>query len=321
MRYGSAKRAGEPRFLTVEPWKKGQSVKRARLIYNPTSGRELIRKRLPDILDIMEQAGYETSCFATKGEGDATLEAERAAARGFDCIVAAGGDGTLNEVVNGIAGKKSRPKLGIIPSGTSNDFARAIGLNKSLDRCCQIIAKGKTKKIDLGRINGRYFINIAGGGALTDLTYEVPSKLKTMLGQLAYYLKGIEKLAFLHPTHMRIETREGVKVDEEITLFLVANSRAVGGFDRLAPKADLSDGKLDCLVLKKTNLADLIRLATLAIRGDHVKDSHLLYFQTDYLRITSQDERNVLLNLDGELGGELPCECQALPGHIEIFVP
>lgn len=296
-------------------------MKKARLIYNPTSGREIIRKRLPDILEIMEQAGYETSCHATKGEHDATEEAQRAVARGFDCIIAAGGDGTLNEVVNGIAEKRARPTLGIIPCGTSNDFARAIGLNKSLNRCCQIISRGKTKKIDLGRINGRYFINIAGGGALTDLTYEVPSKLKTMLGQLAYYLKGIEKLAFVHPTHMKIEVRDGVKVDEEIMLFLIANSRAVGGFDKLAPKADLSDGKLDCLVLKKTNLADLIRLATLAIRGDHVKDSHLVYFQTDYLKVTSRDQTRVLLNLDGELGGELPCECQALPGHLEIFVP
>lgn len=299
----------------------GNRVKKARLIYNPTSGREIIRRRLPDILDYLEQAGYETSSHATRGEHDATEEAERAVARGFDCIIAAGGDGTLYEVVNGMARKKARPSLGIIPSGTSNDFARAIGLTRSVSRCCQIIARGKTKKIDLGRINDKYFINIAGGGALTDLTYEVPSKLKTMLGQLAYYVKGIEKLAFVHPTHMHIETREGTVVDEEIMLFLIANSRSVGGFERLAPQADLSDGKLDCLVLKKTNLADLIRLATLAIRGDHVKDSQMIYFQTDYIKVTSKDKNRVLLNLDGELGGELPCEVHALPGHLEIFVP
>ncbi len=308
-------------FCRVFETEEGKSVKKARLIYNPTSGREIIRRHLPDILDCLEQAGLETSTYATKGEYDATREAERAVARGFDVIIAAGGDGTIYEVVNGIAEKRNRPTLGIIPCGTSNDFARAIGLSKSLNRNCDVISKGKTKRIDLGRINNKYFINIAGGGSLTNLTYEVPSKLKTMLGQLAYYVKGIEKLPSLHPTHMRIETREKVIVNEEIMLFLIANSHSVGGFNRLAPKASLSDGKLDCIVLKKTNLPEFIRLATLAIRGEHIKDPNVIYFQSGYIKATSKDDQLVQLNLDGELGGQLPCECQALPGHLEVFVP
>lgn len=159
-------------------------MKRARLIYNPSSGREIIRRRLPEILDLLESAGYETSCHATKGEGDATEEAARAVSRGFDVIIAAGGDGTIYEVVNGMAEKKTRPALGIIPCGTSNDLARALGIPRSVGRACRIIASGKKKKVDIGRINNRYFINIAGGGSLTNLTYEVPSKLKTVMGQL-----------------------------------------------------------------------------------------------------------------------------------------
>lgn len=296
-------------------------MKRARLIYNPTSGREAIRRHLPDILEYLEDAGYETSCHATKGAGDATEEAERAVARGFDLIIAAGGDGTLYEVVNGMAEKKHRPALGIIPCGTSNDFARAIGIPKSVNQSCEVIAGGRTKKIDLGKVNNRYFINIAGGGTLTDLTYEVPSKLKTMIGQAAYYVKGMEKLPFIKPTRMRLETRDGVVIEDEIMLFLVANSHSVGGLDRLAPHADLSDGKLDCIVVKKTNLREFIRIATLAIKGEHIHDPHILYFQTDYLKATSLDQGKVQLNLDGELGGQLPCECRALPGHLEVLVP
>jgi diacylglycerol kinase (ATP) len=301
--------------------KKGPGVKRARLIYNPSSGREIVRRRLPDILDLLEAAGYETSCYATRGEYDATEEAERAVARGFDVIIAAGGDGTINEVVNGMAEKPARPALGIIPCGTSNDFARAIGVPKSINRACRIVAEGRRKRVDVGRINNRYFINIAGGGTLTQLTYEVPSKLKTLIGQLAYYMKGLEKLPFLHPSHMRLETRDGVVVDEEIMLFLIANSHTVGGFDRLAPGADLSDGKLDCIVVKKASLSDFIRLVTLAVRGEHLKDAHIVHFRTDYLKAVSLGKETVLLNLDGEMGGQLPCECQVLPGHIEVFVP
>jgi diacylglycerol kinase (ATP) len=301
--------------------KKGHALKRARLIYNPSSGREIVRRRLPDILELLESAGYETSCYATKGEDDATEEAERAVKRGFDVIIAAGGDGTIYEVVNGMAGKPARPALGIIPCGTSNDFARALGIPKSITRSCKIIAAGKRKRVDVGRINDRYFINIAGGGSLTNLTYEVPSKLKTLLGQLAYYVKGLEKLPSLHPIRVKLETRDRVLLDEEIMIFLITNSHSVGGFDRLAPKADLSDGKLDLIVVKKVGLGDFIRLATQAVRGEHVKDPNLLYFQTDYIKATSPAGETVQLNLDGELGGVLPCVCEALPGHLELFVP
>ncbi|MED1950117.1 diacylglycerol kinase [Brevibacillus centrosporus] len=296
-------------------------MKRARLIYNPSSGREIVRRRLPDILDYMESAGYETSCHATKGEGDATEAAARAVARGYDLIIAAGGDGTIYEVVNGMAEQKSRPSLGVIPCGTSNDLARAVGIPKSISRACEIISKGKKKKIDLGRINNRYFINIAGGGSLTNLTYEVPSKLKTMIGQLAYYVKGLEKLPSLHPIRVRLESRKEVLLDEEIMIFLIANSHSVGGFDKLAPDADLSDGKLDVIVVKKMNIAEFIRLATSAVRGEHLKDPNILYFQADYIKATSPGTETVQLNLDGELGGQLPCVVEALPGHIELFVP
>jgi diacylglycerol kinase (ATP) len=301
--------------------KKGHALKRARLIYNPSSGREIVRRRLPDILELLESAGYETSCYATKGEDDATEEAERAVKRGFDVIIAAGGDGTIYEVVNGMAGKPARPALGIIPCGTSNDFARALGIPKSITRSCKIIAAGKRKRVDVGRINDRYFINIAGGGSLTNLTYEVPSKLKTLMGQLAYYVKGLEKLPSLHPIRVKLETRDKVLLDEEIMIFLITNSHSVGGFDRLAPKADLSDGKLDLIVVKKVGLGDFIRLATQAVRGEHVKDPNLLYFQTDYIKATSPGGETVQLNLDGELGGVLPCVCEALPRHLELFVP
>lgn len=296
-------------------------MKKARLIYNPSSGREIVRRRLPDILELMESAGYETSCHATKGPDDATQEASRAVTRGYDAIIAAGGDGTIYEVVNGMAGHKARPTLGIIPCGTTNDLARALGIPKSVTRSCGIIKQGKKRKIDLGKINDRYFINIAGGGSLTDLTYEVPSKLKTMLGQLAYYVKGLEKLPSLHPIRVKLENRKGVLLDEEIMIFLIANSRSVGGFEKLAPDANLSDGKLDVIVVKKANIADIIRLATQAIRGEHIKDPLVAYFQTDYLKATPLGAELVQLNLDGELGGQLPCVVEALPGHIEMFVP
>ncbi|MDQ1910555.1 diacylglycerol kinase [Paenibacillus sp. GD4] len=292
-------------------------AKRARLIYNPSSGREEIKKRLPDILQRLERGGIETSTHATIGEGDATLAAAEAVERGFDLIIAAGGDGTLYEVINGMAEKENRPPLGILPLGTTNDFARALGIPRSWEFAIDVILQQHTRVIDVGKMNQRYFINIAGGGSLTELTYEVPSKLKTMIGQMAYYMKGLEKLPRLRPIELLLRTPER-EFHEEVMLFLISNSNSVGGFERLAPDASLSDGLFDVLILKKCNLAEFIRVVSLALRGEHLDDPNIIYLQTNYIEVTSPDY--VQINLDGEFGGTLPCVFTNLPQHLRIFV-
>lgn len=292
-------------------------MKRARLIYNPTSGREEMRRLLPDVLERLDQGGIETSCHATTGEGDATREAALAVERGYDIIIAAGGDGTLNEVVNGMAGKTHLPPLGVFPLGTTNDFARAMGIPRRWEDYCDLVIENKTRPIDIGKVNGRHFINIAGGGKLTELTYEVPSRLKTLIGQLAYYMKGIEKMASLSPTKLIIHAEGHEIIEGEFMLFLIANSNSVGGFEKLAPDARIDDGLLDVIALKKCNLAEFIRLVTMALRGDHLGDSHVIHFKTRRMEVTSPGR--VLLNLDGELGGELPGVFEILPQHLRIF--
>ncbi len=292
-------------------------VKRARLIYNPTSGREEMRRRLPEVLQRLEGYGFETSTHATTGAGDASLAAADASRRGFDIVIAAGGDGTINEVAGGLAEMDYRPPLGVLPLGTTNDLARALGIPRSWDAAIDLIADGIMKPIDIGRLNRRYFINIAGGGSLTELTYEVPSKMKTMLGQLAYYMKGLEKLPRFRPIKMKVESEE-MKLHEEMMLFLVANSSSVGGFEKLAPDARIDDGVMDVFLLRRCNLADFIRLVSIIIRGERVLDPLLVHFQTKHITIESQD--HVQLNLDGEFGGTLPAEIEVLPAHLNIFV-
>lgn len=294
-------------------------MKKARIIYNPTSGREAFRKFLPDVLEKLERAGYETSAHATTGEGDATLAARQAVERRFDLVVAAGGDGTLNEVVNGLAEQVYRPKLGVIPVGTTNDFARALRIPRDILQATDIIAQGNSVAIDIGRMNNhKYFINIAGGGRLTELTYEVPSKLKTMLGQLAYYIKGVEMLPSIKPSNVRIEY-DGKLFEGEAMLFLIALTNSVGGFEKLAPDALLNDGYFTLLILKKTNLADFIRVASMALSGNHINDPNVIYTKANYIKVTSPEE--VLINLDGELGGKAPVEFKNLYRHIEIMAP
>lgn len=293
-------------------------MKRARIIYNPTSGRELFKKHLPEVLQKLEVAGYETSCHATTCAGDATVAAKHAVERGFDIIIAVGGDGTLNEVVAGVSEFEERPKLGLIPMGTTNDFARAVHIPRDINAAVDIIIKGDSIPVDVGVANDRYFINIAAGGRITELTYEVPSKLKTMLGQLAYYLKGIEMLPSLKATKMRIEYNDEV-FDDDAMMFLIGLSNSVGGFEKLAPDASINDGQFTVFILKKCNIAEFVRLVTLAVRGEHLKDPHVIYTKADHVKVSS--DARVLINLDGEYGGDAPTEFRNLKRHVELFVP
>lgn len=292
-------------------------AKRARLIYNPTSGREEAKRRLPDVLQLLEQGGLETSCHATTGKHDAAEAAAEAVDRNFDIVIAAGGDGTLNEVVNGLSRKVHRPSLGILPMGTTNDFARALGIPKNVEDACELIVRQQGKLIDVGKMNEHYFINIAGGGSLTELTYEVPSRLKTLLGQFAYYMKGLEKLPYLRPIELVVDSSE-MKLQEEAMLFLIANSNSVGGFEKLAPHASLQDGLLDVLILKKCNLAEFARILPLVLRGEHLDDPKVIHFQTKEMKVASKDYTQ--LNLDGEFGGTLPCHVTVLPSHLHILM-
>lgn len=294
-------------------------MKRARIIYNPTSGREVFKKHLPEVLEKLEVAGYETSCHATTCEGDATLAAKNAVERGFDIIIAVGGDGTLNEVVSGVSPFENRPKVGLIPMGTTNDFARAVHIPRNIDEAVDIIIQGDTLPVDVGLLNGeRYFINIAAGGRITELTYEVPSKMKTMLGQLAYYLKAVEMIPSIKASHMRIEY-DGEVFDGDAMMFLCGLTNSVGGFEKLAPDASINDGYFTLIVLKKVSLPEFIQLAAMALRGEHLNDDRVIYKKASVVKVTTENE--VHLNLDGEYGGDAPATFENLKRHIEIFVP
>lgn len=296
----------------------GTFMKKARIIYNPTAGREAFKKEMAYVLEQFELAGYETSAHATTDEGDATRAAIDAIEKRFDMIVAVGGDGTINEVINGIAHQEYRPKLGIIPAGTTNDFARALKIPRDIKKAVKVITEGHSKALDIGKVNDQYFMNIAGGGELTEVSYEVPSKLKTVLGQLAYFMKGIEMLPFIKPVKTKIEY-DGTVIDEEIMLFLVGNSNSVGGFEKLAPNAKFDDGYFDLLILKKSNIAEFIRVVTLALRGAHINDNNVIYTQAKHIIV--EPEERMQLNIDGEFGGLLPGEFINLQEHITFYVP
>lgn len=294
--------------------------KRARIIYNPTSGREALKSDLVDIMAVYEQAGYETSAYATTPEpNSAKNEATRAAKEGFDLIVAAGGDGTLNEVVNGLAGLPKRPKMAIIPAGTTNDYARALRIPREDPiAAAKVILKGQTIKMDIGKANDNYFINIAAGGSLTELTYDVPSQMKSLFGYLAYVAKGAELLPQIKPVTMHIKY-DGEEFNGKASMFLIALTNSVGGFEQIVPDASLDDGKFTMIIVKEANLIEMMRLITKVLNGGkHIDDPKVIYKKVAKVEAMAANDR-LMINLDGEYGGDAPMVFEDLKQHIETF--
>ncbi|KRM93107.1 diacylglycerol kinase [Lentilactobacillus senioris] len=294
--------------------------KRARVIYNPTAGRELMKQKMIDILGIFEEAGYETSAFATTPEkNSAKNEAERAAKAGFDLVVAAGGDGTINEVVNGIAPLKYRPKMAIIPAGTTNDYARALHIPREDPvEAAKIVLKGQTVRMDIGQANENYFINIAAGGKIAELTYEVPSNLKTLFGYLAYLVKGAELLPRVRPVEVDIKY-DGGEYKGKASMFFLALTNSVGGLEQIVPDAELDDGKFTMIIVKTANLVEMLHLLSKVLNGGkHVDDPRIIYKKTRKVKVLPINDQ-IQVNLDGEYGGDAPMTFIDHKRHIEMF--
>lgn len=295
---------------------------RARLIYNPTSGQEIMKKSVGEILDILEGFGYETSAFqTTPEENSAKHEAARAAKAGFDLIIAAGGDGTINEVVNGIAPLDKRPKLAIIPAGTTNDFARALKVPRSNPiAAAKLIGKNQTLQIDIGQAHQEnYFINIAAAGSFTELTYTVPSQLKTTFGYLAYLAKGVELLPRVTKVPVRIKHDDGT-FEGDVSMIFTALTNSVGGFEQIAPDAKLDDGKFTLILVKTANIIEILHLIRLVLDGGkHILDKRIEYIKTSFIEITPLSSERMMINLDGEYGGDAPIILKNLKNHITFF--
>lgn len=294
---------------------------RARLIYNPNSGSEGMRKYAGDVLHELELAGYEASAYQTTPKPlSAQHEAARACKDGFKLVVAAGGDGTINEVVNGIAPFKHRPKMGIIPGGTTNDYARALQIPRDDPiAAAKLIGKGQTLMMDIGKANDKYFMNIAAGGSMTELTYGVPSEVKSIFGYLAYFIKGAELLPGIHTVPLHIEYDNGV-YDGDASMFLVGLTNSVGGFEQVVPDAELGDGKFTVIIVKTANVAEMVRLIALVFNGGkHVDDPKIIYLKTNKLKVERTDGKKLKINLDGEYGGDTPVSFVNLTQHIEMY--
>lgn len=291
---------------------------RIHLIYNPGSGDRSFKYKLDEVIEEFQKEGYQVVPYKTLGAHDIEQGVKMTEYDYYRSIAVAGGDGTINRVINAMLKNKIKLPLGIFPWGTANDFASYFSIPKDIKKCCRNIINGKTKLIDIGKINDRYFINVAAGGLLTDISQKIDINLKNTLGKLAYYIKGLEQLPSFRPIPIEIITEDNI-INENIYLFLIFNGCSAGGFNLLAKDAKIDDGKLDIIAIKYCAIVDLISLFIKMLRGEHLQDNNVIFVRTNKLKINCR--YNVETDIDGESGPMFPVEVDTIPQAINLFVP
>ena len=284
--------------------------KKLRLIYNPYAGRRKLISELDTAIRIFQEGGYEVSVHRTKSPRD--IEHTSSESRDVDCLVLAGGDGSIHQAVNGLMSipTEERPLLGILPVGTANDLAFGLHLPQRISEACEVIVRGCTFEMDIGQVNDRYFVNVFSAGLLTDVSPKVDVHIKNHLGQLAYYLKGLETLPTYRPFRVEYEL-DGTTFSEEAMLLLAVNGVSVGGFRQWVPKASLIDGKLDFIIVRHSDWPDTMRMLLQLVGGGKVSTDQIIQFQTSELKVLT--ERPVISDLDGEGGPDSPWEIKMGP--------
>lgn len=297
---------------------------KVKIINNPSSGRTTLQKYLETIVGRLILEGVFTTVdkFDTKGKNDAFDEVMKIKENQYDIIIAVGGDGTLNEVVNGVMKSGINTPLTVLPAGTVNDFASHLSIPYEIDSICRMFRNGKFVDVDVCKANDNYFINVAAAGIMTDVPLKATVASKTVLGKFAYYAEGIKEIPkkLLKSVKYRFEYDDEI-FEEDVLIFAILNSTSAGGFKKFAPRAGLDDGKFDVCIFKRSDIFDTATIFLKILRGEHINNSNVRYFQTDNLSVKCLQDCDIRIDIDGENGGPLPAKFKIMPSALKFFIP
>ena len=289
-------------------------MKKVRFIYNPYSGENSIINELDNIIKMHQEVGLTIVPYRIQ-KGKNLEEALNIIDESYSYILIAGGDGTVDSVVNVMEMKNINIPIGILPVGTANDFAKFIGMPADISEACKQILDSKPTKVDVGRINNKYFINVASTGLFTDVSQKTDVNLKNTIGKLAYYLKGLEELPNFRRLKIKLTSKE-CNYEGEMYLILVFNGKTAGNFN-LATQADVTDGKLDVIIFKAVQIYELLPLFIKVLKGEHLDSDKVVYFKTDDVYIESTED--IVTDIDGEKGPDFPLRIRCIKGGIKVL--
>ncbi len=294
-------------------------MKRMLFIVNPRSGREQIKTRLLEILDLFSREGWQVQVHITQSPKDATAIAEKYGGE-HELVVCSGGDGTLNEVIGGLVALEKPPLLGYIPAGSTNDYASSLRIPRDMMEAAANAVAGNPFSIDIGQFcQKQHFVYIAAFGAFTEVSYQTPQDKKNILGHQAYILEGVKSLVSLKTYLMKVEWDDEV-LEEEFVFGMVTNTISVGGFKGLVTQSvALNDGEFEVLLIRRPRTPiDLSNIISYMFLKEEPND-YVFKFKTRKLKFTA--ETPVDWVLDGEFGGSFKeAEIVNLKERMDILI-
>lgn len=291
-------------------------MKKVKLIYNPYSGEKSIVNNLDFIIGEYQKNNITLIPYRiAKDEciDKAFLDIDDT----YEHLIIAGGDGTIDIVINTMKNLNINLPVGILPVGTANDFANSLRLEFNIKKAVHNIINSKVKKYDIGKINDKYFINVASAGMFTDVSQKINPDFKNYMGRVAYYITGIEEALHMRAFNIKVKSKE-VKYQGNMYLMMVFNGKTAGNLN-LAYKAELDDGYLDVIIFKAMPIPKSIPVFINILKGEHLDNINddILYFKTKEIYIECIDE--LITDIDGEKGPDFPLHIQCIEGGLEIL--
>ena len=299
-------------------------MKKLLFVYNPRAGKEMLKPRLSDVLDIFVKAGYEVTVHPTQAYRDAYYQIKEYEVGKYDLIACSGGDGTIDEVATGMMKRREMGKdvvpVGYIPAGTTNDFDKSLHIPRKPLAAADNAVKGVPFPCDIGKFNDSVFVYIAAFGIFTDVSYETDQAVKNVLGHMAYILEGAKRIFNIPSYKIKVE-HDGEVIEDEFIFGMVTNSRSVGGFSNMVGKNIVfDDGLFEVTLIKTPKNPIALQEIIAALLIEQVDTKHMYTFKTKKITFDSVEE--IPWTLDGEFGGEQDyVEIENAQKAMEIMVP
>ncbi|CUO74621.1 YegS/Rv2252/BmrU family lipid kinase [Intestinibacter bartlettii] len=292
-------------------------MKKVKFIYNPNSGDKRIKNEIDTIIQIYQAYDYCVVPYRltkTRPNEDAFWDIDD----NYDHVLLSGGDGTIDLLINIIKKLEIDIPIGILPSGTANDFANAINYPHDVKKCIEKIISSKPKYVDIGKINDRYFINVASAGMFTDVSQKINPDFKNTIGKVSYYIKGIEEALNMRQFKIKV-TSDEMNYDGDMYLMLVFNGKSAGNIN-LAYKAEIDDGYLDVIIVKGMPIPKTLPLLINILKGEHLEgynENEILFFKTRKVTIECEDKLGT--DIDGEKGPDFPLTIECIKDGIQLL--
>lgn len=291
-------------------------MKKMYLLVNLIAGKAKISQNLANIIDQFVISGYDVTVHTTQSSNDAITAGKHACDENFDALVVAGGDGTLSQCLQGIMQSENHIPVGYIPAGSTNDFAKSLGIPADVNGAVRCITQGRPVLCDVGGFNGGFFSYVAAFGAFTNITYETSQRAKNNFGHAAYIARGAAQLNSIKSKRLLIES-EGSALEDSFIYGMVSNAASIAGMITMKEFL-LDDGLFEVTLIRSPKSDTELGLTAFSLLRNDMSDKNIVFFRTNELKITNLDDEPFTWTRDGEYGGaevvnEICCHKQAVP--------